>query len=155
MSYNFVKGDLFEIIKYGDYNSILHGCNCFHTMGAGFAKQIAERYPEAVEADLKTVYGAIEKLGSWSAALVDNDNYVVFNLYTQYKISHTKDVFEYSAFDLILRKLRLFHETSATRRNFIMPMIGSGLAHGNWPLIENIIKKHAKVLDITVVKYQK
>lgn len=153
MSYDYIQGDLFEIIKNGQHDAIIHGCNCFHTMGAGFAKEIANRYPEAVQADLKTEYGSVNKLGSWSSALVDNDHIIVFNAYTQYKISYSKDVFEYSAFDLILRKFRISQEETGRKRQFIMPMIGAGLAGGNWPLIENIVKKHARVLNITVVRY--
>lgn len=151
MSYELLKGDLFDMLD--GHDAILHGCNCFHTMGAGFAKQIAQRFPQAVEADLRTVYGDVFKLGSWSAAYADD--ICIFNAYTQYKISYTKPVFEYSAFDLILRKMALLKDGGSNINRLIMPKIGSGLAHGNWPLIEDIIKKHSKIFDITVIEYDK
>ena len=45
-----LKGNLLNSFE-KDFNVILHGCNCFSTMGAGIAKQIAEKYPEAYRAD--------------------------------------------------------------------------------------------------------
>jgi len=34
-----IKGDLIELIKKGYFDVVIHGCNCFCTMGSGFAKQ--------------------------------------------------------------------------------------------------------------------
>ena len=42
-----VKGDLLQMGKDGTFDIILHGCNCFNTMGAGIAAQIATKFPDA------------------------------------------------------------------------------------------------------------
>ena len=34
---NIVKGDLIKSAKEGQFDVIIHGCNCFNTMGAGIA----------------------------------------------------------------------------------------------------------------------
>jgi O-acetyl-ADP-ribose deacetylase (regulator of RNase III) len=36
----FVKGDIIDIAKRGKFDVIIHGCNCFNTMGACIAKTI-------------------------------------------------------------------------------------------------------------------
>lgn len=146
---NYVKGDLFDMLEGQD--AIIHGCNCFNTMGAGFAKQIAQRYPDAETADMRTAYGSSDKLGCYSDVFVDDIR--IINAYTQYRTSTSKDVFEYCAFDTVLRKLEL--KDYFTLNNIIMPKIGSGLAHGNWELIEMIIKKYSRTFNFTVVEYQR
>ena len=37
--------------KNGEFDVIIQGCNCFHTMGAGIAKYIKQDFPEAFAAD--------------------------------------------------------------------------------------------------------
>lgn len=50
-----VKGKIFERIERGNFSYLLHGCNCFHTMGAGIARDTKERNPEALQADKLTL----------------------------------------------------------------------------------------------------
>lgn len=45
------RGDLVQMADQGQFDCIVHGCNCFRTMGAGIARQIAQKWPEAAEAD--------------------------------------------------------------------------------------------------------
>ena len=65
-----IKGDLVKLAIKGEFDLIIHGCNCFCTMGAGIAKTIKQKFPEAYEADLKTEKGDKAKLGtiSWAKA---------------------------------------------------------------------------------------
>ena len=42
-----IKGDLIKLAIKGDFDVIIHGCNCFCTMGAGIAKSIKTAFPEA------------------------------------------------------------------------------------------------------------
>jgi len=60
-----LKGDLIQIALAGRFDVIIHGCNCFCTMGAGIAKLIRDNFPEAYQADLETVVGNKEKLGTY------------------------------------------------------------------------------------------
>ena len=41
-----------------DIDYLLHGCNCMKTFGAGFAKKLKEKYPDANSADQKTEWTA-------------------------------------------------------------------------------------------------
>jgi len=150
MTHTYVKGNLLNMDD--QFDVIVHGCNCFCTMGAGFAKAIADKYPQVRQADQNTGYGNPNKLGNWSMAVIDrldNTTLYILNAYTQYGFSNGGNVFEYSAFDLILRKMELTDTIKNLKIG--MPKIGAGLARGNWQLIEQIINRHS--LNITVVEY--
>jgi O-acetyl-ADP-ribose deacetylase (regulator of RNase III) len=51
---------------------VVHGCNCFNTMGSGIAKQVSIEYPEATIADYETVPGDVNKLGRYTSAIGKN-----------------------------------------------------------------------------------
>eukprot|EP00727_Mastigamoeba_balamuthi_P003149 m51a1_g12831 hypothetical protein (199) ;mRNA; r:24-738 len=75
------QGDLLS----SDCDVIIHCCNCFHTMGAGIARSIRGRFPEAYDADRQTPRGDARKLGHYSAALCGGPGGVtVVNLYGQF-----------------------------------------------------------------------
>ena len=59
-----IKGDLLKLALEGKFDVITHGCNCFNTMGAGIARQIAIEFPEAAIADNYTKRGDKSKLGT-------------------------------------------------------------------------------------------
>ena len=42
--YQEIEGDLIKLAKEGAFDVITHGCNCFCTMGAGIAPQMAETF---------------------------------------------------------------------------------------------------------------
>ena len=64
-------GNLLEMAKNGEFDIIIHGCNCLHTMGAGIAKYIKQDFPEAFQADKKTKYADKQKLGTFSEAILN------------------------------------------------------------------------------------
>lgn len=109
---------------------LLHGCNCFCTMGAGIARQIANRWPGAEEEDNKTKSGDPEKIGTFSTHWTGNK--LIINAYTQFSVSSGNDVFEYTGWKWILESLskHLIWDTPVA-----MPLIGAGLARGSWPAI--------------------
>ena len=59
-----IKADILSNIDPNRLTIILHGCNCFHTMGAGIAKYLANKFPEVLKADQTTIKGDTGKLGS-------------------------------------------------------------------------------------------
>ena len=155
-----VKGNLLDMADNGDFDIIVQGCNCFNAMGAGLAPQIAKRYPAAEEVDSKTIRGNIGKLGNWTMAWSSHYDetikpFKIINAYTQYVTSKQgEDVFEYAAFELILRKLA--HEYGKQR--YGLPYIGMGLAGGDkkriMALIENFAKEiSAKGGTVTLVEF--
>jgi O-acetyl-ADP-ribose deacetylase (regulator of RNase III) len=81
-----LSGDLLE----SDCDVVIHCCNCLHTMGAGIARSIRERWPEVYDKDKETPYGERQKLGHYSAALTCDD-FTVINLYAQFDYGRPED----------------------------------------------------------------
>ncbi len=152
----YVKGDLLALAEQGEFDAIVHGCNCFCTMGSGIARQIREEYPDAWEADSRTMSGDIFKLGNWTDVSVGK--FHIFNAYTQYgfnKGGERADVFEYTSFALILQKLAHLYGT----KRFGFPMIGMGLAGGDKQRIIGLLEWFDELVStqggsVTVVEYQ-
>lgn len=155
MKLSYVVGDLITAAKDGKIDVIAHQCNCFCKMKRGIAPLIAKMMPEVRAVDNATKEGDYLKLGSCSRAdgYVGSDNkpLTVFNLYGQY---HWKDYKEpyggntnYLALDHALKEMiQVLTDSSFSINNNIsgryyigMPLIGAGLAGGDWQVIENII----------------
>lgn len=162
--YKTVHGDLIALAEQGEFDVIFQGCNCFHAMGGGIAKQLADRYPEVEEADQTTEFGDKNKLGTSSMCTVKGDthSFIVENVYTQYYWSHGKDVFEYDAFEKYLNQIanhmKESHYPDDGKLKFGFPQIGAGLAGGDWNRISKMIEKFAEDVkdhaDVTVVIYK-
>lgn len=138
-----IKGDLLQLARDGHFHVIVHGCNCFHNMGAGIAKQIKEEYPDAYLQDLKTIRGCRDKIGDFTVMMTKQFNIV--NAYTQYRISHGEDVFEYDGFQKILDSLLDYYPTC----NFGFPLIGCGLANGNKDRIIGMLDDFSEKIERT------
>lgn len=137
-----VKGDLLAMAKAGEFDIIIHGCNCFNVMGAGIAAQIAQQFPDAQIADNETVRGDPGKLGTYTIGM--GGRLVILNAYTQYGTSNTgKDVFEYTAFERVLDKIA----TRFGKWRIGLPMIGMGLAGGDAERIIPMIEAFAERME--------
>jgi len=136
-----MKGNLIDLAEQGHFDVIIHGCNCFHTMGSGIAKEIRARYPKAYEADVNhTEKGDKYKLGRYSWALVigkTNQPLTIINAYTQYHYGSGGPHVDYHA----LRDV--FHLMAREYPDKIIgyPKIGAGLAGGDWGRIQEIINE--------------
>ena len=147
-----IKGDLVELTLNGKFDLIIHGCNCFCSMGAGIAKTIKDIFPEAYEADLQTEKGLKEKLGTISHATLSRNalRITVVNGYTQYTAGGRGVLVNYDALRSVMKNIK--NEFSGNRIGY--PMIGAGLAGGDWKVISEIIKDELKGEDHTLVEYQ-
>ena len=148
-----IKGDLLAMGKANEFDIIVQGCNCFNTMGGGIAREIRERYPMAATVDNETLKGDYNKLGNYTTAFTGK--FLIVNAYTQYNMSRGTDVFEYTAFQLILEKL--IHAYGTKRIG--LPYIGQGLAGGNpdWimPMIEHFAERVSSLGgQVTIVEFQ-
>jgi O-acetyl-ADP-ribose deacetylase (regulator of RNase III) len=147
-----IEGNLIALMKEFKFQVMAHGANCFCTMGAGIAKQVREEFPEAWEADQKTIKGDITKLGNYTFADYRWNGQFAFrviNAYTQYGHNPLEKPFDYEAFTLCMRKINFNHKGMTIG----LPLIGAGLARGNWARIDQIIKDELKDMDVTIVKY--
>lgn len=147
-----IKGNLIDLAEQGEFDIIVHGCNCQNTMGSGIAKEIRERYPEAYEAD--TLYDAqvgtarrYMKLGNYSATDVfaSAGKFKILNCYTQYDfVPRGKDHFEYASFEVILQKICHFYGNKRVG----MPYIGMGLAGGDKDRIIAMLENFAEKVSV-------
>lgn len=133
-------GNLIDFAEQGQFTAIAHGCNCFCNMGAGIAKEIKQRYPEAYKVDCSTTKGDKKKLGTYSVAHVksriNNDlDFMILNVYTQYSFGGGIVNADYSA----IRKC--FRSINKDFPDIILgiPLIGAGHAKGDWKIIDKII----------------
>jgi len=66
----YITANLIELALKGEFDVVIHGCNCMCIMGKGMAKQIAIAFPEACKADKETKSGDVYKLGTYSFAYI-------------------------------------------------------------------------------------
>lgn len=150
-----IQGNLIDLAEKGMFDVIVHGCNCFHTMGAGIAKEISSRYPQALEADKTlTKKGDKNKIGRFTYVNVcapSGYHFVIVNAYTQYNYGRPKKgtgpLVNYDAiatvFKLIARDFPL--------KIIGYPKIGAGLAGGDWTIIEGIINRQLSGMQHNLV----
>ncbi len=147
-----ISGDLIVLAKAGQFDVIVHGCNCFHTMGGGLAAQIRRHFPEAYKADLATPYGDLSKLGTCSFADVEREGvrFTVANAYTQVHPSGGGGIdVDYDAVRDAMGCLKRRHAGARIG----LPQIGAGLAGGDWARIEGIIGDVLGGEDVTIVTF--
>lgn len=146
-----VEGDLITLALEGQFDVIVHGCNCFCTMGAGIARAIQEEFPEAYAADLVTIKGDRNKLGDFSFATVKRDEHeiTIVNGYTQFQFHGDSLLVDYDAVQRLFKKVR----QQFTGKRIGYPKIGAGLAGGDWQRIAGIIDQELAGEDHTLVIY--
>ena len=145
-----VEGDLIKFAEEGKFDVIIHGCNCQCTMGAGIARTIKNRYPEAYKADCETVKGDREKMGDFSSVEVgpEDSKFVIVNAYTQfYWGSGSAD---YEAIRAAMAKIKEVY--SGLRIGY--PLLGAGLAGGDWGVISGIIDEELDGEEHTLVRFK-
>jgi len=148
-----VKGDLIQLALTGEFDVIIHGCNCFCTMGGGIARTIKQQFPQAYAADLATPEGDRSKLGDFSQAAAVNDGHTItiINAYTQYHYAGSGIKADYNAIQRVFEKLKI----DFAGRRFGYPKIGAGLAGGDWQVISGIIDGALQEEDHTLVEFQR
>lgn len=144
-----INGDLIKLFKEGKFDVIVHGCNCMCTMGSGIAKSIRTDYPAVYEVDQKTIKGDRSKLGTTSAAIVENGK-VIVNAYTQYNYGRDRVHVDYEAVRSCMKVIKAKY----SGKRIGLPKIGAGLAGGDWVIIYGIIEEELNGEDVTVVIYE-
>jgi O-acetyl-ADP-ribose deacetylase (regulator of RNase III) len=146
MSIKYITGDLLQLFDQGEFDVIVHGCNCFCVMGGGIAKTIKQKYPGVFALDKKTKKGDRGKLGT--CGVFKKGNQFIVNCYTEYDYREKKPI-DYPSLENCMRYIK--SNFSGKRIGF--PKIGAGLAGGDWKIIEGIISKELQGEDVTVVIY--
>lgn len=178
-----IQGDLLEMFDSGELDYILHGCNCFHTMGAGIAASISAAYPQAYDADCKTSRGDPAKLGTISRACVVINNKVrtICNCYTQWNTGcvgtaynaipidygAVRSCFKELAAEIASVEAQLNTNPQPSWRSFWgrkkeekvrlkvgLPAIGCGLAGGSLEVLKELIQDELHAVDVVLVLYK-
>ena len=120
-------------------DGICHQTNCFHTMGAGIALRIKQKYPELFHADLNHGRrGDITRLGKFSTVKCHDDKQG-YNMYGQYNYGllarHTNYEAVYTGLVGIAR-----HAIQANVIRLGLPRnMGCKLGGGNWSIVRSMI----------------
>ncbi len=149
MTIVYKKGD---VLNSGE-EVVVHGCNCFNTMGSGVARQVKEQFPQAYNADQQTLRGDETKLGNFTYGRklrVDGSETIVVNAYTQYRYTFIDVDVDYRALETAFVNIceRFPNEVIA------MPKIGCGLAGGDWEVVSKILEKVSEKYGRTFVVYE-
>jgi O-acetyl-ADP-ribose deacetylase (regulator of RNase III) len=146
-----VRGDLLKLALRGDFDVIIHGCNCQCQMGKGIALSIKQQFPEAHEADCRTAKGDRGKLGSLSTARIEREgvSFTIVNAYTQEHWRGSGVKADYEAIRRCMREVK----SRFTGKRIGYPKVGAGLAGGDWSVISEIIEMELAGEDHTLVEY--
>ena len=156
MALKYVEGDLIEMALKRKFDVIVHGCNCFCNMGKGIALQIAKTFLKAYLADMSTCKGDRKKLGT--IGIIIDLGVTVVNAYTQYgygRMTRNKPNADYKAIRSCMIKIREEVLTINPDYKIGFPLIGAGLAGGDWAIIEKIIEEELGNFNITIVRFVK
>jgi O-acetyl-ADP-ribose deacetylase (regulator of RNase III) len=146
-----VQGDLVELAKAGEFDVIIHGCNCQCRMGRGIALTIKQEFPEAFVADFMTEIGDRTKLGNITIANINRDgwDFEIVNGYTQFHWRGDGVLANYDAIRSVFRQVK--QRFGGKRIGY--PKIGAGLARGDWTIVANIIEAELDGENHTYVQF--
>lgn len=138
-------GDLLAI----DRGIIVHGCNARGRMGSGVALAIKHAFPLAYQAYQQQYRQSGLHLGDISVARVGDQKYVV-NAVTQEDYGRDPDrvYVDYEAVRQCFSKVNALAKELGLPVHF--PLIGCGLAHGDWRIVSCIIDE---TLDAAVPRH--
>lgn len=158
--YDEVQGDLVKLAQQGRFDVIAHGCNCFCTMGAGLAPQMAKAFGcDRFPLEHPRHYGDPNKLGQidyWTITIPSRKAPLrVVNCYTQFNFGKNhaggeEKPLNYAALELCLYKINYEFEGLHVG----LPQIGCHLAGGDWNIVKTMIKAQLKNCRVTVVIYK-
>lgn len=129
--------DILAAAEDGEYDVLIHCQNIYHSWGKGFVVPLAAKYPEAKEADLATIKGDENKLGTYSKAVVTNaagKEITILNCYCQKSYGQGKHFIE-DEFIKVLSEI----DRSYSGKTIAYPLIGAGRAGGDWAIISELI----------------
>ncbi|UOD30853.1 macro domain-containing protein [Massilia violaceinigra] len=146
-----INGDLLQLALDGNFDVIVHGCNCQCQMGKGIALSIKRLFPEAFAADQSTAKGDAAKLGTISVAHIQRDGrtFTIVNGYTQFHWRGDGNKADYAAIAGVMRDVK--KQFKGKRIGY--PKIGAGLAGGDWARIVPIIEEELAGEDHTFVEF--
>lgn len=161
-----VEGNAIDALFNSELALLAHCANTKNRMGAGFAKELKQRFPIAYEADRQAYKGLYNELGTVSYASDDDSNFFVANMYAQenygkygdFYLKHGRQV-SYGALSECLRSVV---EMYIDLDRYWLPIgfpygMCCGHAGGDWgivtDMVEFIVEKNP-LINIPVVYYK-
>ena len=145
MKIKYIVGDLFKT----DITHIIHGCNAQGVMGSGVAAIIRQQFPQAYYG-----YRDLWSVGTQSTVgdiqFFPAHDKVIINAITQEFYGGAG--LRWCSYDGIAEALSQI-DTELEKQGITevaMPMIGAGLAGGDWNVIEKIIESEMKMVQPVV-----
>ena len=149
MEITYRTGDLLEAVE----PAIVHGCNAQGAMGSGVARALRARYPAAYDAYRAEHRAKGLPLGH--TIWVDCGAHVVIHAITQE--FYGRDGRRYADYDAIARAFARIDEVARMTQTYTgsratppkvidavgLPLIGAGLAGGDWSRISEIVEASA------------
>lgn len=154
MSIKIVKGDMIESMLKGELDAYGQQCNCFCRQGRGIAPLLVKANPEVLEVDKATEEGNPYKLGKFSVTK-DTTKPLVYNIYGQFhwskfKVADGRNT-DYRA--LLIGFESVYEDMLEKGITSIgLPLIGCGLAGGDWSIVRDIIADvfEDTFIDVTI-----
>lgn len=140
MKIEYRKGDLFDT----ELTHIVHGCNAQGVMGAGVAKIVRERFPQAYKEYMR-VYQTEGSLELGDVIWAESNGKWIGNAITQQFYGGAYRLVDYEAVANAMWEINKFCPGPVA-----MPQIGAGLANGDWNVIEAIIESEMKTTQPVV-----
>jgi O-acetyl-ADP-ribose deacetylase (regulator of RNase III) len=134
MKIEYVSGDLFDT----SIKTIVHGCNAQGVMGAGVARIIRDRYPEAYHT-YKAIYDS-KGLSLGAVYYSESNNKIILHAITQQ--FYGRGGKRYTSYDAIAEAMSAINSMNISE--IAMPRIGAGLGGGDWNVIAAIIESELK-----------
>ncbi len=136
MKIQYIFGNLLD----SDEKVIAHGCNSRGVMKSGIARDIRARYPR--------VYKDYYESCAWHnfqhplGMMIESEfpDRIILNIISQKDYGRDPNV-RYVSYDAIADAIDYINLLGYTRVAF--PMIGAGLANGNWSIISSIIESYS------------
>jgi len=135
-----INGDLLNCSA----NVICHACNTLNVFGAGLAKQIKSKYPEAYAVDCDAYKKEINRLGNISFAET-LDNKVIVNIYGQESIGRDSRKINYEALAQGFEKVKSFCDERFNNHHLVLGfpyLLGCGLAGGSFKIVNAMIEHY-------------
>lgn len=118
---------------------IVHQVNCKGVMGSGFAKQVADRYPELYMQYRIICQSASSKELLGHIMIYEADDKIIVNMFSQDNYGTGVRQTDYEAMDKALHTLRKLYPNDI----IIAPYkIGCGLDGGEWDVVSKILQKY-------------
>ncbi len=155
MSVKIIKGDMVESYKNNELDAYAHQANCFCRMERGIAPLLAKANPNVRKVDSMTVEGCNVKMGTFSVSTTAGFPFL-YNIYGQFHWRKWKEAPDrntcYDSLAKGLEKVKCNMKVH-NRTSLGLPLIGCGLAGGDWegvvlPMIKDIFEDSD--VDVTV-----